>query len=77
MIAYPAIDPVAVDLGIVKIHWYGLMYLLAFASAWWLGKRLAQRPGSLVKPEQIEDLVNVKGIGRNTVEKNKAVLTVK
>ena len=33
MIAYPQIDPVVVALGPVKVHWYGLMYLLAFASA--------------------------------------------
>ena len=34
MIAYPAIDPVALSLGPVQVHWYGLMYLVAFASAW-------------------------------------------
>ena len=33
------IDPIAVSLGPLRIHWYGLMYLLAFASAWWLGRR--------------------------------------
>ena len=33
------IDPIAVSLGPVKVHWYGLMYLLAFAVAWWLGRR--------------------------------------
>ncbi|GIR69941.1 MAG: hypothetical protein CM15mP74_11920 [Halieaceae bacterium] len=27
MLAYPAIDPVAVSLGPVKIHWYGLTYI--------------------------------------------------
>ena len=63
MIAYPDIDPVAVDLGLFQIHWYGLMYLLAFASAWWLGKRLAQRPGSVVRPEQVEDLVFYGALG--------------
>lgn len=34
-----AIDPVAVQLGPVAIHWYGLMYLLAFAAGWWLGRQ--------------------------------------
>ena len=63
MIAYPDIDPVAIDLGFFKIHWYGLMYLLAFASAWWLGKRLARQPGSVVKPEQVEDLVFYGALG--------------
>lgn len=33
------IDPIAVSLGPVKVHWYGLMYLLGFAVAWWLGAR--------------------------------------
>ncbi len=32
-------DPVAISLGPISIHWYGLMYLLAFVSAWWLGRR--------------------------------------
>jgi phosphatidylglycerol:prolipoprotein diacylglycerol transferase len=33
------IDPLALSLGPVQIHWYGVMYLLAFAAAWWLGRR--------------------------------------
>ena len=33
------IDPVALALGPVKVHWYGLMYLLGFVVAWWLGRR--------------------------------------
>ena len=30
MLTYPKIDPVALQLGPVSIHWYGLTYLLAF-----------------------------------------------
>ncbi len=30
-------DPVAVSLGPLDIHWYGVMYLLAFLAFWWLG----------------------------------------
>ena len=33
------IDPVAIQLGPVAVHWYGLMYLAGFALAWWLGLR--------------------------------------
>ena len=43
------IDPIALSLGPIKIHWYGLMYLLAFASAWWLGRqriRAGRLPGT-------------------------------
>lgn len=49
MLAYPQIDPVALALGPLKIHWYGLMYLLAFVSAWWLGRqriRAGRLPGT-------------------------------
>lgn len=34
---YPDIDPVAFDLGFFKIHWYGLMYLIAFVLGWGYG----------------------------------------
>ena len=37
MLVYPDINPVALQLGPIKVHWYGLMYLLAFASCWALG----------------------------------------
>ncbi|MCY4128259.1 MAG: prolipoprotein diacylglyceryl transferase [Gammaproteobacteria bacterium] len=33
---YPIIDPVLVDFGVFAIHWYGFMYLLAFATFWLL-----------------------------------------
>ena len=33
------IDPVALQVGPVSIHWYGIMYLLGFGLAWWLGVR--------------------------------------
>ena len=45
------IDPVAVALGPLKIHWYGLMYLLGFGVAWWLGRRRVRAgrlPGLLI-----------------------------
>ena len=35
---YIVIDPVILDLGIVKIYWYGVMYLLAFLVAYLLAK---------------------------------------
>jgi len=42
------IDPIAFSLGPVQVHWYGLMYLLAFFSAWALGRsriRAGRLPG--------------------------------
>ncbi|MBE0437681.1 MAG: prolipoprotein diacylglyceryl transferase, partial [Methylomicrobium sp.] len=41
MLTYPNIDPVAFSLGPVKVHWYGLMYLIGFAAVWVLGKKRA------------------------------------
>ena len=41
MIYLHQIDPIIFSLGPVKLHWYGLMYLLAFVVAWWLGRRRA------------------------------------
>ena len=45
MLQYPQIDPVAIALGPVKIHWYGLMYVVGFVGAWWLGRKRARRVG--------------------------------
>lgn len=36
MILFPNIDPVAFSLGPIKVHWYGLMYLIGFVAAWLL-----------------------------------------
>ena len=63
MIAYPEIDPVVVALGPLKVHWYGLMYLFAFGSAWWLGKRRARKMGSPVNPVEVDDLIFYGALG--------------
>jgi phosphatidylglycerol:prolipoprotein diacylglycerol transferase len=57
MLRYPHIDPVAVHLGPVKIHWYGIMYLLGFGAAWWLARRRAARPGSTWSATDVDDLL--------------------
>ena len=51
------LNPVALQIGPLKIHWYGLMYLVAFTLGWWLGRVRAARPGSGWKPEQMGDLL--------------------
>jgi phosphatidylglycerol:prolipoprotein diacylglycerol transferase len=48
MITHPQIDPVAIHIGPLSVHWYGLMYLLGFSLFLWLGKmrlRKMNRPG--------------------------------
>ncbi|WP_394261155.1 prolipoprotein diacylglyceryl transferase [Moraxella boevrei] len=55
-IIHPQFNPVAIDLGIVQAHWYGLMYLLAFATAYGLAIfRSKKRPDW--HAEMISDLL--------------------
>ena len=51
------IDPIALDLGFMQIHWYGLMYLIAFATAFGLGSYRAKQPNSGWTTEQVSDLI--------------------
>lgn len=63
MIQYPQIDPVVISLGPLTVHWYGLMYLVGFAGAWWLGMKRAEREDSPLKPEQVGDLIFYSAMG--------------
>jgi phosphatidylglycerol:prolipoprotein diacylglycerol transferase len=63
MIEYPSFNPIAVEIGPfggfgpLKIHWYGIMYLVAFAAAWWLGRVRAKQPNSTWKLADIDDFM--------------------
>jgi len=57
MIRYPAINPIAFHIGPLKVHWYGITYLLGFAIGWALGRWRASRPGSTWKSEHVDDLL--------------------
>lgn len=50
------IDPVAFHLGPLAVHWYGLMYLLGFFSAWVLLSWRASRDPFWQK-KQVDDLI--------------------
>jgi phosphatidylglycerol:prolipoprotein diacylglycerol transferase len=60
---YPEIDPVIVELGPLAVRWYGLMYLVGFAAAWWLGRRRAARSDTPLQPAQVDDLLFYAAIG--------------
>lgn len=57
MLFAPQIDPVAISLGPLKIHWYGLMYVVGFVGGWWLGVVRAKRPGSGWHKDEVSDLL--------------------
>jgi phosphatidylglycerol:prolipoprotein diacylglycerol transferase len=46
MLAYPNIDPVAVHIGPLSVHWYGLMYVVGFVTCWcalaWRARNVAR-----------------------------------
>ncbi|MBL1458750.1 MAG: prolipoprotein diacylglyceryl transferase [Methylophaga sp.] len=58
---YPQIDPVALELGPLAIHWYGLMYLFGFVAAWMLARSRANDHGW--EKSQVEDLLFYGAIG--------------
>ena len=61
MLIHPQFDPVALRLGPLSIHWYGLMYLLAFLQFWWLGRRRIRTHAQYIADgwtvEQLDDLL--------------------
>lgn len=57
---HPQFDPVAISVGPIAIHWYGLMYLLAFAQFLLLGKlrvKSEQYQAQQLTYKYIEDLL--------------------
>jgi phosphatidylglycerol---prolipoprotein diacylglyceryl transferase len=57
MLTYPGFDPIAFSLGPVSVHWYGIMYVIGFAAAWWLARRRAAQPGSTWTAVDVDDLI--------------------
>jgi phosphatidylglycerol:prolipoprotein diacylglycerol transferase len=57
MLTYPGFKPIAFEIGPLKVHWYGIMYLLGFAGAWWLARRRAAKPGSTWTATDVDDLI--------------------
>lgn len=57
MLTYPDINPVAIELGPISVHWYGLMYLAGFAAAWAIAMSRAGKPGAVLARSQVEDFI--------------------
>lgn len=63
MISYPNIDPVAINLGPLQIHWYGLMYVVGILGAWLLARRRAPRQHPEWAPEVVDDMIFYAALG--------------
>jgi phosphatidylglycerol:prolipoprotein diacylglycerol transferase len=63
MIQYPGFDKIAFEIGPfgsfgpLKVHWYGIMYLVAFSVGWFLARLRAKKPGSTWKPADVDDFM--------------------
>ncbi len=57
MLHFPNFDPIALRLGPLAIHWYGLMYLVGFGSAWLLGRWRIQHHKTRLTMRDLEDLI--------------------
>jgi phosphatidylglycerol:prolipoprotein diacylglycerol transferase len=60
MLTHPMPDPVALSIGPLSVHWYGLMYLLAFAQFLALGRVRIRQPHIAAagwKKEDLDDML--------------------
>jgi phosphatidylglycerol:prolipoprotein diacylglycerol transferase len=58
VLVHPNFDPVAIHLGPLAIRWYGLTYLVGFATAFWLGRlRIKQGKTGRVTYAALDDLL--------------------
>lgn len=63
MLVHPEIDPVALAIGPLKIHWYGLMYVVGFLGFLLIGKLRAREPNSVMTSERVDDMMFWGAIG--------------
>lgn len=57
MLVHPQFDPVALQIGPVAVHWYGLMYLVGFALVWLLGRWRIKAGKTDLTLRDLEDLI--------------------
>ncbi len=63
MLYYPHINPIAFSIGPVKVHWYGIMYLVGFAGAWLLANYRGKFPHNHFSSAEVSDLIFYAALG--------------
>ncbi|TDU24304.1 prolipoprotein diacylglyceryl transferase [Panacagrimonas perspica] len=63
MLVHPNFDPVALSLGPVHIHWYGLMYLIGFYGCWFLAIRRGKSAHMPFSAPAVSDLLFFTALG--------------
>src|SRR5882724_7626611 len=54
---FHSINPIAFSIGPLAVHWYGIMYLLGFLGAWWLGESRRKQGRLPIGAEVFSDLL--------------------
>jgi len=58
MLRHPEFDPIAISIGPLAVHWYGLMYLVGFGLVYLLGRwRISKGNTTDFTPRDLEDLI--------------------
>lgn len=56
-IAFPAIDPIALEIGPIAIRWYSLAYVAGILAGWQYGMRLTVRTDGRVDRSHVDDFI--------------------
>ena len=56
-IAFPAIDPIAIEIGPIAIRWYALAYVVGILISWRYMIRLIRRSTGEIQAVHIDDLI--------------------
>jgi phosphatidylglycerol---prolipoprotein diacylglyceryl transferase len=57
VIAFPAIDPVLVEIGPLAVRWYALAYVAGLVLGWWYVARLVRRDGAGWTTKEVDDFL--------------------
>lgn len=57
MLKFPNIDPVALEIGPLKIHWYGLAYMVGIFLAWKMGTILLRKSPNGITEKNLDDSI--------------------
>ncbi|MSO76285.1 MAG: prolipoprotein diacylglyceryl transferase [Alphaproteobacteria bacterium] len=57
VLAFPAIDPVALEIGPIQIRWYALAYVASLLLAWRYVRRLSLGQPAVMSGEAVDDLL--------------------
>lgn len=63
MFIYPQINPIAFHIGPLAVHWYGIMYAIAFLGGWGLALLRARKPNSGWTNDQVGDVIFYAALG--------------